>query len=281
MINQLKTVLLLGVLTGILLFIGSLLGGIQGLTIAFAFAIIMNVGSYWFSDKIVLKMYRAQVVPKAKAPKIHAMVEELAKKAGIPKPKVYVIPTANLNAFCTGRNPKNTSIAFTDGILKALTLRELKGVAAHELSHAKNRDILVSTIAATIASVIAYIAFMARWAAIFGGGRSSEGGSNIFELIALAIIAPLTATMIQLAISRGREYLADETGSRLTKDPNALADALLKLEAQNKAQPLRFGNPQSAHLFITNPFKARGFASLFQTHPPTKERVARLRSMKF
>jgi len=281
MFNQLKTILLLGVLTSILLLIGSFLGGMQGLTIAFLFAIVMNVGSYWFSDKMVLKMYRAQPLPKARAPKIHAMVEDIAKKAGIPKPKVYVIPTPNLNAFCTGRNPKNTSIAFTDGILKALTSRELKGVAAHELGHAKNRDILVSTIAATIASVIAYVAFMARWAAIFGGGRSSEGGSNIFELIALAIIAPLTATLIQLAISRSREYLADETGSRLTKDPHALADALVKLEAQNKAQPMRFGNPQSAHLFITNPFKARGFASLFQTHPPMKERVARLRKMKF
>jgi heat shock protein HtpX len=280
MFNQIKTVLLLGILTSILLVIGYLIGGTSGLTIAFAFAIIMNVGSFWFSDKIVLRMYHAQPLEKAKAPKIHSMVEEIAKKADIPIPRIYLIPSENLNAFCTGPSPKKTAIAFTHGIIKTLTPRELKGVAAHELAHAKNRDTLISTIAATIASVIAYVAFMARFAAIFGGGRDSQGAGNILQLLVLAIVAPITATLIQLAISRSREYLADETGSKLTKDPDALADALLKLESNNKSHPMRFGTPQSAHLFITNPFSSGAFIGMFQTHPPIPARVERLRKMK-
>lgn len=279
MINQLKTVLLLGALTGILLLFGQLLGGISGLTVAFIFAIIMNVGSYFFSDKIVLAMYRAQELPKTKAPKIHAMVEEIAKEAGIPKPKIYVIPTENLNAFCTGRNPEHSVIAFTHGIMKTLTPRELRGVAAHELGHAKNRDILISTIAATIASVISYVAYMVRFVPI---GNDREGNAaNFLQLILLSLLAPITAMLIQLAISRSREYLADETGAKLTKDPNALADALLKLESGNKFNRMQFGMPQSAHLFITNPFKSGAFISLFQTHPPIPMRVQRLRNMRF
>ena len=199
MLNQLKTVILLGVLTSILLLIGQLVGGASGLTIAFLFAIVMNVGSYWFSDKIVLRMYRAQPLLKAKAPKIHAMVEDIARKAGIPKPKIYRIPTDALNAFATGRNEKNAVVAVTDGIVKVLKQNELKGVLAHEIAHIKNRDILVSTVAATIASVIAYIAFMARFAAIFGG-RDSEGMGNILELLVLAIVAPVGSVKAGVAV---------------------------------------------------------------------------------
>jgi|TARA_Y100000310_G_scaffold167610_2_gene167534 heat shock protein HtpX len=278
MFNQFKTIILLGVLTGILLLIGQVVGGTSGLTIAFLFAIIMNVGSYWFSDKIVLRMYRAKEVSKVQAPKIHAMVEDICKKAHLPKPKIYIVPTDNANAFATGRNPQNAAIAFTEGILRLLSEKELKGVAAHELAHVKNRDTLISTIAATIASVISYIAFMARFAAIFGG-RDNEGMGNILELLLLAIVAPIAAVIIQLAISRSREYLADQSGASYLKDGSGLASALEKLHSHKT--PMRLGNPSSSHLMIANNFSGRALLSLFSTHPNHNDRISKLKSLKF
>ena len=279
MFNQIKTVVLLGILTGILLFIGQLLGGMTGLTIAFIFAILMNVGSYWFSDKIVLTMYRAKEVSSSQAPKLHKMVEDICKKADLPKPKIYIVPAENANAFATGRSPNHAAIAFTQGILKLLNEKELKGVAAHELAHVKNRDTLISTIAATIASVIAYIAFMARFAALFGGGRDSQGAGNILQLMVLAIVAPLAATIIQLAISRSREYLADQSGAHYLGDGEGLASALAKLHSGKT--PLRVGSPSSSHLLIANNFSMQGMMGLFSTHPPHKERITKLKEMKF
>jgi len=277
--NQIKTVILLGLLTGLMLVVGQLIGGTTGLTIALAIAVVMNFGSYFFSDKIVLRMYRAKPAKKSEYPKLHKIVSEVSKSAGIPKPKVYIVPTDNCNAFATGRNPKNAVVACTQGILKILDDKELKGVIAHEIAHVKNRDILVSTIAATIAAVISYLAFMARFAAIFGGMRDDRGGNGL-SLLFLAILTPIIAVIIQLAISRSREYLADSTGSSFTKDPKALASALHKLEQANKQNPIRFGNTATSSLFITNPFNARGLVSLFSTHPAMGERIKRLNSMK-
>jgi len=285
MFNQLKTGLLLGILTGLLLLIGQLVGGFQGLTIGLVLALVMNVGSYWFSDKIVLMMYKAVPATPQQYPHLHKIVEELCHTAQLPKPKLYIIPTEQANAFATGRSPKHAAVACTEGILKLLTKEELKGVLAHEISHVKNRDILVTTIAATIAAVIGYVAFMARWAALFGGlggrGGNQEGRGNVLELIVLAIVAPLTATLIQLAISRSREYLADETGAKTIKNGEHLAKALEKLHASVKHHPLGFGNAQTSSLFILNPFSAQGMMALFSTHPPHTERAKRLRSMKF
>ncbi len=277
--NQIKTVLLLGLLTGLMLVVGQLIGGTTGLTIALAIAVVMNFGSYFFSDKIVLRMYKAQPAKKSEYPKLHKIVEEVSKSAGIPKPKVYIVPTDNANAFATGRDAKNAVVACTQGILKILDDKELKGVIAHEIAHVKNRDILVSTIAATIAAVISYLAFMARFAAIFGGMRDDRGGNGL-SLLFLAILTPIIAVIIQLAISRSREYLADSTGSNFTKEPKALASALHKLEQANKQNPIRFGNTATSSLFITNPFNAKGLVSLFSTHPPMQERIKRLNSMK-
>jgi heat shock protein HtpX len=280
--NQIKTVVLLGLLTGLLLWVGQLVGGASGLTIAFAFAIIMNVGSYWFSDKLVLKMYRAKEVKESEQPKLYHIVQEVSQQANIPMPKVYIIPSDNANAFATGRNYKHAAVAATQGILDLLNEDELKGVIAHEIAHVKNRDILISSIAATIAGVIGYVAFMARWAAIFGGfgGRDNNGGNNIVSLLVLAILTPLIAAIIQMAISRSREFLADETGAKIIKSPFGLASALEKLENNAKQHPMRFGNPSTAHLFISNPFRARGLVKFFSTHPPMQERVKRLKNMK-
>ena len=281
-INQLKTVLLLGVLTSILLIIGALIGGQQGLTVALIFAILMNFGSYFFSHKIVLMMYRAKELPKSKAPEIHKMVEDICKAAGLPKPKIYLVPSPHSNAFATGPSPKKAVVAVTEGIMKLLTKEELKGVLAHEIGHVKNRDILIQTIAATIASVISYLAFMARWAAFMGGDRENKNPFGIIAILALAILAPLAAMIIQLAISRSREYLADERGARLIKNPSPLASALHKLESAASHVPLQFGSPGSAHLFIVKPFRGgQGLLSLFSTHPPLAERVSRLKAMKF
>lgn len=281
MINQIKTVLLLGILTGVLLLIGQLVGGTSGLTIALIFAILMNFGSYWFSDKIVLAMYRAKEVKASQAPKLYKIVKDVATEANVPMPKVYIIPTDAANAFATGRNPKHAAVAATQGILDLLSEKELKGVIAHEIAHVRNRDILIATIAATIAGVISYIAIMARFAAIFGGSRDSEGRGNILELLLLAIIAPIAAMIIQFAISRSREYLADETGAKIVKDSSGLATALEKLHASVKQHPLRFGNQATAHMFIVNPFTARGLMSLFSTHPDHNERIKRLNNLQF
>ncbi len=279
--NRIKTVFLLGMLTGLLLVVGQLLGGSTGLIIALALSILMNFGSYFFSDKIVLKMYKAREAKISEYPKLHQMIEDIARSAEIPKPRVFIIPTENLNAFATGRSEKHAVVACTQGILKVLSEDELRGVVAHELAHIKNKDMLITTIAATIAGVIAFIASMARWGAIFGGfGRNDDGG-GLIELLALAILTPIIALILQLAISRSREYLADKTGAEFINDPNSLADALLKLESGNKTRPLKRGSPTTSSLFIVNPFTKKGLASLFSTHPPLSSRVGRLRKMKF
>ncbi len=279
-LNRLKTLVLLSVLAGILMGVGYLIGGTSGLTIGLVLAILMNFGTYWFSDKIVLKIYRAQEVKKKDMPEYHKTVEEITKAAGIPMPKLYIVPSDAPNAFATGRNPNHAAVACTKGILSLLTKEELKGVLAHEVSHIKNRDILITTIAATIAAVISYVGFMARWAAIFGGGGRDDNRNNLLGIIVLGIITPLIAMLLQLAISRSREYLADETGAKTIKDPKALASALEKIEKGIKLHPMRFGSPATSSLFIENPFSAHGMMALLSTHPPTKSRVERLRRMK-
>lgn len=283
MYNQIKTVLLLGILTAILLGVGYLIGGSTGLLVGLIFSLAMNFFTFFFSDKFVLAIYQAKPADEKKYSWLHADVAEIAKAAGVPKPKVYITPMNISNAFATGRNPKNAVVAVTDGILKNLSRKELKGVLAHEIGHVKNRDILIATVAATIAGVISYVAYMAQFAAFFGGGRGDDdgGGTNIIGLLLAAIVAPIAAMLIQMAISRSREFIADESGARFLKDPLPLANALLKLESESKKNPLRKGNNATAHLFIVNPFSAQGFAKLFSTHPPMAERVSRLKEMKF
>jgi len=278
--NQIKTVILLATLTALLLGAGQLLGGRQGLFIGLAFAVVMNFGSYWFSDKIVLAMYRAREIKEADNPELYKTVKEVSQLANLPMPKVYIVPTNNPNAFATGRNPKHSAVAVTNGIMGLLSKDELKGVFAHELAHIKNRDTLIQTVAATIAGVISYLAFFARFAAIFGGGSRDRDSGGVFELLALAIITPIIATIIQLAISRSREFLADETGAKTIHNPTALADALQKLHIGVKHNPLRFGNTSTSSLFIVNPFSARGLVNLLSTHPPMEERIKRLKNMR-
>ncbi|NQU78178.1 zinc metalloprotease HtpX [Candidatus Woesearchaeota archaeon] len=278
--NQVKTFVLLLALTVVLLFVGQLVGGAQGLTIAFIIVLVMNGVSYFFSHKIVLMMYKAKEAKENEYPDLFKTVREVTRLAKIPMPKVYVIPSDSPNAFATGRNPKHAVVACTKGIMQLLSKDELKGVIAHEVAHIKNRDILIQTVAATIAGVISYTAMMARWAAIFGGfgGRDDDSG-GIIGFLALAIVAPLVAIIIQLAISRSREYLADEIGAKTIHNPLALASALEKLENGISKNPLKFGSPTTSSLFIANPFNAKGLMSLFSTHPPMKERIKRLRKM--
>jgi heat shock protein HtpX len=281
--NQIKTVLLLGILTGILLFIGRLFGQ-TGLTIAIVFVVLMNSITYFFSDKIALAMYRAKEIKKSELPWLHKMVKDLARDAGIPGPRgIYIIPTEQANAFCAGRGPSHYVVACTQGILKILTREELRGVLAHEISHAKNRDVLVATVAATIAGVISYLAQMLQFAAFFGGGRDNDnrGSGNILGLLVLAILTPIIAMIIQLAISRSREYMADETGAKLVKDGKPLASALEKINASVKNNPMRFGNKAASSLFIANPFKGSFLINMFSTHPDMNSRIERLRKMKF
>ncbi|RMF83263.1 MAG: zinc metalloprotease HtpX [Nitrospinota bacterium] len=282
--NSLKTVILLGLLTGLILLFGDYFGGSQGLTIAFVFALIMNFGSYWFSDKIVLAMYRAREVSPSEASWLYAMVKNLSQRAGLPMPRLYIIPSRTPNAFATGRNPQHAAVAVTEGILQLLDREELEGVLAHELTHIKNRDILISSIAATLAGVIMMLANMARWAAFFGGlgGRDDEErGGGALGLLFLAILAPIAALLIQMAISRSREYLADEGGARIAGNPFGLADALEKLEyAARRGYDLE-ANPATAHLFIVNPLSGQSLMTLFSTHPPIEERIRRLRSMRY
>jgi len=277
--NRVKTVLLLTGLTIFLIFMGKLLGGRQGMYLAFILALGMNFFSYWFSDKIVLRMYRAQEVSPEEAPQIHQMVEELAHEAGIPKPRVYIIPDESPNAFATGRNPQHAAVAATQGIIRLLTPVELKGVLGHELGHVLNRDILISTIAATLAGAIMILASMARWGAILGMGRDDEEGGGILGVLVMSIIAPIAAMLIQMAISRSREYLADETGARLTHNPESLARALEKLSLGTQRIPMD-ASPATAHMFIVNPLTGRSLMNLFSTHPPIEERVERLRAMR-
>jgi heat shock protein HtpX len=280
MSSTLKTTLLLGLLTGLILWFGQFLGGSQGMTIAFVFAAIMNFGSYWFSDKIVLAMYGARPVGMNDAPELYRIVQNLATRAGMPMPKLYVIPTDAANAFATGRNPEHAAVAVTEGIMRVMSSDELEGVLAHELSHVKNRDILISSIAATLAGVIMMLASMVRWAAIFGGisRDEREDGGGLFQLLAVSILAPFAAMLIQLAISRSREYQADASGAQIMHSGESLARALEKLEAASQRLPLN-ASPQTAHLFIVNPLRGRSLAGLFSTHPPIEERIRRLRAM--
>jgi heat shock protein HtpX len=275
----------LALLTVLIVWLGGHFGGQSGMIIAFAFAVIMNFGSYWFSDKIVLAMYHAQPVDEQQAPGLYRIVRELAAEAQIPLPRIYMLPEETPNAFATGRNPQHAAVAVTEGLWRMLSPEEIRGVLAHEISHIKNRDILVSTIAATLAGVVMMLANMARWGARFGGfgGRTDEesgGGGGILTLIVTAILAPLAAMLIQLAISRSREYLADETGAQISHRPEALARALEKLDMASQRIPMEDAQPATAHMFIVNPLTGRSLANLFSTHPPIAERIKRLRSMQ-
>jgi heat shock protein HtpX len=281
MSNSIKTVLLLGLLTGLILAIGQMLGGTQGMAFALVFSVLLNFSSYWFSDKIVLKMYNAREVSEAEAPELYSMVHNVALRAGMPMPRVYIIPTETPNAFATGRNPEHAAVAATEGILRLMSREELEGVLAHEISHVKNRDILISSVAATLAGVIMMLAHMARWAAIFGGygSRDREGqGGGAIGLLVTIIVAPIAAMLIQMAISRSREYQADASGAKTIGNPLGLASALAKLSRANEIAPMD-ARPETAHLFIVNPLSGRSLANLFSTHPPIEERIARLRAM--
>jgi heat shock protein HtpX len=271
--NGLKTVLLLGLLSGLFLVVGELLGGQQGLVMAFLFAGLMNFVSYWFSDKIVLRMYRAQQVGPEHA--LHQLVARLVQRASLPMPKVYIIPDASPNAFATGRNPSHASVAATEGILRMLSEAELEGVMAHELAHVKHRDILISSVAATLAAALLMFVRMAAWGGMMAGGRDDREGANPIALLGLMILAPLAAVVIQAAISRSREFSADAGGAAIAGTPYGLADALRKIDAAARRVPLD-ANPATAHMFIVKPFSGGGLMSLFSTHPPTEQRIAAL-----
>jgi heat shock protein HtpX len=276
--NALKTALLLGLLTGFMILVGDWLGGQRGMVMALAFAAVMNFVSYFFSDKIALMTYHAQPVTREQLPRVYEVVERITQRQGLPMPKIYVIPTESPNAFATGRNPSHASVAVTQGILNLLDDEELEGVLAHELGHVRNRDILISSIAATLAGAITILARMAYWGALFGGlgGRDREdrGGGGIGALFML-ILAPIAAMLIQLAVSRSREYAADATGAHFTGNPYALARALQKIDAYSKRIPM-VASPSSAHLFIVQPLLGMNLASLFSTHPPVRKRIERL-----
>lgn len=276
--NQIRTTVLLAVMTALIIWVGQILGGRQGMIIAFIFAAGMNFFSYWFSDKLVLKMYRASELTPGQSPELYRTVQGLTQRAGLPMPKLYVIPQSTPNAFATGRNPQHAVVAVTEGLLKLMNHEEVTGVLAHELAHVKNRDILIGSIAATMAGAIMILATMARWSAIFGGGSRDDegGGAGIIGLIAMSIIAPMAAMIIQMAISRSREYLADATGAGFAGNPEGLASALEKLGAYSKKLPMD-ANPSTAHMFIVNPLSGRSMMSWFSTHPPLEDRIARLR----
>ncbi|KAF0219174.1 MAG: heat shock protein [Geobacteraceae bacterium] len=283
MLNRLKTTFLLTCLTLLMVAMGSAIGGQKGMAFAFLMACAMNFFSYWFSDKIVLKMYGAQEITELENPAFYGMVRRLAVQAGLPMPKVYIIPSESPNAFATGRNPSHAAVAATEGILRILSPAELEGVMAHELAHVKNRDILVSTIAATFAGAISMLGNMLQWAAMFGGGRNDdeEGSGGLVGGLAMAIIAPIAAMLIQMAVSRSREYLADEAGARICGNPLSLAGALRKLHSASQMLPMEEARPATAHLFIVNPLTGGGFFKLFSTHPPMEERIARLEAMAY
>jgi len=285
-VNKLKTAFFLTLLTLLMVGVGRLLGGNNGMVMAFVFAMIMNGVSYWFSDKIVLAMYRAQPVTEAEAPELYSIVQGLASQAHMPMPKIYVIESENPNAFATGRNPNHAAVAATSGILRLLNREELTGVLAHELSHVRHRDILISSVAATVAGAISMLANMAQWGLMFGGfgGRRSdrdEGPMGMVGAILTIVLAPLAAMLIQMAVSRSREYSADEGGAKLCGNPLYLANALRKLHAGVIRHPMTDANPATAHLFIVNPLSAKGMASLFSTHPPIEDRIARLEAMVY
>jgi heat shock protein HtpX len=279
--NRLRTTLLLAVLTALIVFIGNLFGGRQGMVIALVLAAGMNFFSYWFSDKIVLRMYRAQPVTPEQAPELYEIVQTLSQRAGLPMPKVCLIPQDAPNAFATGRNPEHAVVAVTRGLVQLMDRKEVMGVLAHEMAHVKNRDILIGSIAATMAGAIMMLATMARYSAIFGGGSRSddEGGGGILGLLAMSLLAPFAAMVIQMAISRSREYLADSTGAQFAGSPEGLARALEKLGAYSGRLPMD-AHPSTAHMFIVSPLSGRSLMNLFSTHPPLEERIARLRGQR-
>ena len=280
--NTIRTTLLLGALTGLLMLIGGYFGGKGGVVIAFLFAMVMNFGSYWFSDKIVLRMYKAQEISESQAPELYGIVKNLALRGDLPMPRVYVIPENTPNAFATGRDENHAVVAVTEGITRILNRDELEGVIGHELTHIKNKDMLIGSIAATLAGAIVMLANMAQWAAIFGGVSRDDdegGGGGLIGLILMAILAPIAATVIQMAISRSREFLADAGGARISGKPYGLAGALEKLQRASQAIPMD-ANPSTAHMFIVNPLTGGSLMSLFSTHPPLEERIARLKSMR-
>ncbi len=281
MSNTLKTGFLLAVLTVLFLLIGEAVGGKNGMVMAFGLAVAMNFVSYWFSDKIVLRIYGAKEVSEAEAPQLHGVVRRLSLAAGLPMPKVYIIPTDSPNAFATGRNPQHAAVAVTEGILRMLSADEIEGVLAHEMAHVRNRDILIGTVAATLAGAVMMLARFAQFAAIFGGGgrdREDEGGGGVLGMLFLAIVAPLGAMLVQMAVSRSREYLADETGAKVCGKPLSLARALEKISGASRAIPMNAA-PATAHMFIVSPLTGGGILSLFSTHPPVEKRVERLRAM--
>jgi len=280
--NTLKTTFLLGALTGLLIVFGGAVAGNQGMFVGLMIAAIMNMLTYWFSDKIVLAMYGAQAISPQDAPAFHKTVQQLAQKGRIPVPRIYIIPSQSPNAFATGRNPANAAVAVTEGALRLLNENELEGVLAHELSHIKNQDTLIGAIAATLAGAITILARLASYALYFGaGGRNNEDrGSNPLALLLMAVLAPLAATIIQLAISRGREYMADASGARMAGSPDGLANALKKLSAYSERVPMNAG-PSTAHLFIVSPLSGGGIVSLFSTHPPIEKRIERLMSGEY
>ncbi len=275
--NQIKTTILLAVMTAFILWVGNMIGGRQGMIFALVIAAGMNFFSYWYSDKIVLRMYRAREVTPGEASELYGIVKSLTQRAGLPMPKVYIIPEESPNAFATGRNPEHAVVAVTEGLLRIMERDEIMGVLAHELGHVKNRDILIGSIAATMAGAVMVLASMARWSAFLGGGRDDEeGGLGGLGLIAMSIIAPLAAMVIQMAISRSREYLADASGAAFSGSPEGLARALEKLGAYSRRLPMN-ASPATAHMFIVNPLAGKSFQSFFSTHPPLEERIARLR----
>ncbi|HEX8183958.1 MAG TPA: zinc metalloprotease HtpX [Blastocatellia bacterium] len=278
--NRLKTMMLLAALTALLLWIGQALAGQTGLVIALLFTGLMNLASYWWSDKIVLRMYHAQEVSESQAPQLHAIVRDLAMRAGLPMPRVYLIPEENPNAFATGRNPQHAAVAVTAGITRLLSREELSAVLAHELGHVRNRDTLIMTVAATIAGALSMLANMAMWGMMMGGRSNDDedGASPLAGLVGI-IVAPIAAAMIQMAISRSREFMADEEGARLTGNPLALASALRKIEEWSRRVPMHAGSPATAHLFIINPFAGMSMAQMFSTHPSTEARVERLEAL--
>ncbi len=282
--NKIKTVILLGLLTALIVLIGRLIGGRAGMLIALVLAAAMNFFSYWYSDKIVLAMYRARPLDQASAGGVYQIVSELTQRAGLPMPRIFVIDDDTPNAFATGRDPEHAVVAVTGGIMRILSPRELRGVLAHELSHVKDRDILISSVAATLAGAVMVLADMARFGAIFGGLRGDDedsggGALGVVGLVIMSILAPLAAMLIQMAVSRSREFLADHEGGLMSSDPEALAGALAKLEQANQAQPMADARPQTAHMFIVNPLSGQSLAGLFSTHPPIPERIARLKEL--
>jgi heat shock protein HtpX len=275
--NYFKTALLLGVLTALIVLFGRLLGGTTGMVLALVLAGGMNIVSYWFSDRIVLATYRAKPVEPHEAPRLHAIVDGLVARAGMPKPKLYVLPQQSPNAFATGRNPSHSAVAVTAGMLQLMSDDEVQGVVAHELAHIKNRDILIASVAATIAGAIGILASMAKWGAIFGGhgGRDDRNGGGLIGLLAMAIVAPIAAMIVQMAVSRSREYAADSTGAAIAGSPHGLASALEKLGQYSQRIPMA-ATPATSHMFIVMPLSAGGLMNLFSTHPPIQERIRRL-----